>query len=79
MARSFETCFSWGKNGNERIGGFRYTSLMDGGQNYTLEVDILSTRAILQKVGETTGSMQYGSSPASNSNPKDEMGRIRTN
>ena len=25
---------SWGKNGNENIGNFRYTSLMDGSQNY---------------------------------------------
>ena len=47
---------SWGKNGNERIGQFRYTSLMDGGQNYYF--------------GSGTNSlMQYGSSPSKISNP----------
>lgn len=47
---------SWGKNGNERIGVFRYTSLMTGGQNYYFGSGKLST-------------MQYGSSPSSLSNP----------
>ncbi len=47
---------SWGKNGNERIGQFRYTSLMDGGQNYYFGSGTLSA-------------MQYGSSPSKISNP----------
>jgi TonB-linked SusC/RagA family outer membrane protein len=47
---------SWGKNGNERIGQFRYTSLMDGGQNYYFGSGKAST-------------MQYGSSPSKISNP----------
>ncbi|BEG99091.1 SusC/RagA family TonB-linked outer membrane protein [Bacteroides sedimenti] len=47
---------SWGKNGNERIGQFRYTSLMDGGQNYYFGSGNAST-------------MQYGSSPSKISNP----------
>lgn len=47
---------SWGKNGNERIGQFRYTSLMDGGQNYYFGSGNLSA-------------MQYGSSPSKISNP----------
>jgi TonB-dependent starch-binding outer membrane protein SusC len=47
---------SWGKNGNERIGPFKYTSLMTGGQNYYF--------------GSGTNSlMQYGSSPSVISNP----------
>lgn len=46
---------SWGKNGNERIGQFRYTSLMDGGQNYYFGSGDNST-------------MQYGSSPSKISN-----------
>ncbi|MBW8334094.1 MAG: TonB-dependent receptor [Prolixibacteraceae bacterium] len=47
---------SWGKNGNERIGQFRYTSLMNGGQNYYFGSGDYST-------------MQYGSSPSNISNP----------
>jgi len=47
---------SWGKNGNERIGQFRYTSLMDGGQNYYFG-------------SGTTSTMQYGSSPSKIANP----------
>jgi len=47
---------SWGKNGNENIGAFRYTSLMDGGQNYYFGSGSLST-------------MQYGSSPSKIANP----------
>lgn len=61
--------FSWGKNGNERIGGFRYTSLMDGGQNYYFGGGYQVNPGDPAKVGETTGSMQYGSSPASIPNP----------
>ncbi len=47
---------SWGKNGNERIGQFRYTSLMDGGQNYYFG-------------NGTNANMVYGSSPSRISNP----------
>lgn len=47
---------SWGKNGNERIGQFRYTSLMDGGQNYYFGSGKTST-------------MQYGTSPSKIPNP----------
>jgi len=47
---------SWGKNGNERIGTFRYTSLMSGGQNYYFG-------------NGTEASMVYGSSPSRISNP----------
>lgn len=47
---------SWGVNGNERIGQFRYTSLMQGGQNYYF--------------GSGDGLvMSYGSSPSALSNP----------
>ncbi|GAO28813.1 TonB-dependent receptor [Geofilum rubicundum JCM 15548] len=47
---------SWGVNGNERIGEFRYTSLMSGGQNYYFGS------------GDDMA-MQYGASPSSLSNP----------
>ena len=47
---------SWGKNGNERIGQFRYTSLMDGGQNYYFG-------------SGDNAKMQYGSSPSKIANP----------
>jgi TonB-dependent starch-binding outer membrane protein SusC len=47
---------SWGKNGNERIGQFRYTSLMTGVQNYYFGSGDYSL-------------MQYGSSPSSIANP----------
>lgn len=47
---------SWGKNGNEKIGPFKYTSLMNGGQNYYFGSGSYSL-------------MQYGSSPANISNP----------
>ncbi|WP_026475657.1 SusC/RagA family TonB-linked outer membrane protein [Alkaliflexus imshenetskii] len=47
---------SWGINGNERIGQFRYTSLMSGGQNYYYgSGDYMA--------------MQYGASPSQLSNP----------
>jgi len=47
---------SWGKNGNENIGNFTYTSLMNGGQNYYF--------------GSGSNSlMQYGSSPKNIANP----------
>ena len=47
---------SWGKNGNERIGQFGYTSLMDGNQNYYFG-------------SGTNQLMQYGSSPSRIANP----------
>jgi TonB-linked SusC/RagA family outer membrane protein len=47
---------SWGKNGNERIGQFRYTSLMSGGQNYYFG-------------SGDNAKMQYGSSPSQIPNP----------
>ena len=47
---------SWGMNGNENIGAFKYTSLMEGGQNYYFG-------------SGTTPVMQYGSSPSKLSNP----------
>lgn len=47
---------SWGKNGNENIGDFTYTSLMQGGQNYYFGSGANSL-------------MQYGSSPRNISNP----------
>lgn len=54
---------SWGKNGNENIGNFRYTSLMDGGQNYYFGGGyVVATES-------KNGVMQYGSSPAAIPNP----------
>ncbi|WP_075591295.1 SusC/RagA family TonB-linked outer membrane protein [Labilibacter marinus] len=47
---------SWGKNGNENIDAFSYTSLMDGGQNYYFGSGDYST-------------MQYGSNPSRIANP----------
>jgi TonB-linked SusC/RagA family outer membrane protein len=59
---------SWGKNGNDRIGQFLYTSLMNGGQNYYFGggYDVVED---LSKVGENSGQMQYGSSPGYIPNP----------
>ena len=59
---------SWGKNGNDRIGQFLYTSLMNGGQNYYFGggYDVVED---LSKVGENGGQMQYGSSPGYIPNP----------
>ncbi len=48
---------SWGKNGNENIGNFRYASLMDTGQEYYFGNE-----------GDY-GTMQPGSSPAALANP----------
>jgi TonB-linked SusC/RagA family outer membrane protein len=60
---AFKIRFSWGRNGNENIGNFRYTSLMDGGQNYYFGGGY-------QVANESTsGSMQYGTSPAAIPNP----------
>lgn len=61
--------FSWGKNGNDRIDNFLYTSLMDGGQNYYFGGGYAVNKSDPSKVGETTGSMQYGSSPGYIPNP----------
>lgn len=61
--------FSWGKNGNDRIGNFLYTSLMDGGQNYYFGGGYHVNEANPAQVGEITGSMQYGSSPSYIPNP----------
>ncbi|MGQ1909532.1 SusC/RagA family TonB-linked outer membrane protein [Marinifilum sp. RC60d5] len=47
---------SWGKNGNENIDAFSYTSLMDGGTNYYFGSGDYST-------------MQYGSNASRISNP----------
>jgi len=61
--------FSWGMNGNDRIGNFLYTSLMNGGQNYYFGGGYQVNEADPSKVGEITGSMQYGSSPGYIPNP----------
>lgn len=55
--------FSWGKNGNEKIGPFLYTSLMDGGQNYYFG------GGYNVETSSKTGSMQYGVSPGAIANP----------
>ncbi|WP_071145624.1 SusC/RagA family TonB-linked outer membrane protein [Bacteroides ihuae] len=66
---SFKVRFSWGKNGNENIGNFRYTSLMDGGQNYYFGGGYQVNNSDPSKVGETGGLMQYGTSPSALANP----------
>jgi TonB-linked SusC/RagA family outer membrane protein len=60
---SFKVRFSWGKNGNERIGPFLYTSLMDGRQNYYFGggYDVATA--------SKNGVMQYGVSPGAIANP----------
>lgn len=60
---SFKVRFSWGKNGNERIGPFLYTSLMDGGQNYYFGGGYSVATA------SKDGIMQYGVSPGAIANP----------
>ena len=60
--------FSWGKNGNDRIGNFLYTALMDGGQNYYFGGGYQVSNDP-STVGEIGGSMQYGSSPSYIPNP----------
>jgi len=52
---------SWGKNGNENIPAFGYTSLMDGNQNYYFGSGATGTA--------TASTMQYGSSPSRIANP----------
>ncbi|MDR0574906.1 MAG: TonB-dependent receptor [Tannerella sp.] len=59
---SFKLRFSWGTNGNEKIGNFRYTSLMDGGQNYYFG------GGYSVKDNSKGGTMQYGTSPAALAN-----------
>ena len=55
--------FSWGQNGNESIGNFRYRSLMDGGENYYFggSYDVVN--------GTNSGTMIYGTSPGAVANP----------
>jgi len=60
---AFKFRFSWGKNGNQSIGNFRYTSLMDGGQNYYFGGGYDVSTA------SKGGTMQYGTSPAAIPNP----------
>lgn len=55
---TFKLRFSWGKNGNQNIGNFRYTSLMDGGQNYYFG----GGYSVASE--SKNGVMQYGTSPA---------------
>ena len=66
---AFKLRFSWGRNGNDRIGQFLYTSLMDGGQNYYFGGGYNVNQGDPTKVGDITGNMQYGSSPSSIPNP----------
>lgn len=60
---SLKLRFSWGKNGNENIGNFRYASLMAGGQNYYFGggYDVATD--------SKDGIMQYGTSPSNIANP----------
>jgi TonB-linked SusC/RagA family outer membrane protein len=60
---SLKMRFSWGRNGNENIGNFRYTSLMDGGQNYYFGGGYVVSDE------SKSGTMQYGTSPAAIPNP----------
>ncbi|HCC52924.1 MAG TPA: SusC/RagA family TonB-linked outer membrane protein [Porphyromonadaceae bacterium] len=60
---AFKLRFSWGKNGNQNIGNFRYTSLMDGGQNYYFGGGYSVSDE------SKSGLMQYGTSPAAIPNP----------
>lgn len=55
--------FSWGKNGNESIGNFRYLALMDSGQNYYFG------GGYSVKDNSKGGVMSYGGSPAALANP----------
>lgn len=59
---SFKIRFSWGKNGNENIGNFKYTSLMDGNQNYYFG------GGYSVATNSKTGVMYYGTSPGSLAN-----------
>lgn len=54
---------SWGKNGNENIGDFRYASLMSGGQNYYFG------RGWDVATAGFASTMQYGASAGALANP----------
>ncbi len=58
----FKLRFSWGRNGNENIGNFRYASLMSGGQNYYFGGGYNVADE------SNTGTLSYGSSPAALAN-----------
>lgn len=60
---SFKLRFSWGRNGNENIGNFRYTTLMDGGQNYYYG----GGYSVASQ--SKNGVMYYGASPGAIANP----------
>lgn len=60
---SMKIRFSWGKNGNESIGNFRYLALMDSGQNYYFG------GGYSVKDNSKGGVMSYGGSPAALANP----------
>ncbi|MFA6872130.1 MAG: SusC/RagA family TonB-linked outer membrane protein, partial [Bacteroidaceae bacterium] len=66
---SLKLRFSWGKNGNENIGNFRYTSLMNGGEDYYFGGGYAVNQGDPSTVGDISGSMQYGTSPSSLPNP----------
>ncbi len=55
----FKVRFSWGKNGNERIGNFRYTTLMEGHRNYYFGTTTANKNGLLQ----------YGAAPGGLGNP----------
>jgi TonB-linked SusC/RagA family outer membrane protein len=60
---SFKLRFSWGKNGNERIGSLRYAAFLDSGQNYYFGGGY-------SVAGDSKGGyMQNGTSPAAIPNP----------
>lgn len=60
---AFKLRFSWGRNGNDKIGNLRYASLMDGGQNYYFGGGYnVATES-------KDGVMQYGTSPGALANP----------
>ena len=61
--------FSWGQNGNESIGDFRYRALMSGGQNYYFGGSYKPNMNDFTKPGENGGAMIYGTSPAAAANP----------
>ncbi|MCD8031436.1 MAG: TonB-dependent receptor [Bacteroides sp.] len=60
---SFKVRLSWGKNGNENIGNFRYSALLDGGQNYYFG------GGYSVKDNGKSGNMQYGTSSGAIPNP----------
>lgn len=60
---AFKARFSWGKNGNERIGAFNYAATISGSQNYYFGGGYSIAN------GSNSGTMQYGSSASKLSNP----------